>query len=149
MDLSQYANTYLDVGDHRVVVKSHRLFRFNSGSNGVEFLLANANGATVKLGFALTAKAYYRLANFAKACGFADLENYDHDALHGREVWVRVVRNGKYAEVDADNMAWWPIGATEAPPQQAPKASRPGATSSVATSSAAPNPDDDVDAIAF
>lgn len=107
-------HNYFGVGDHQVTVTGFRLFDCKSGNSGVEFTL-EARGKTTKVSFILTDTSLWVLASFARACGITEEQarGYDpfapqsHRMLVNKCVCVRVVKVGKYHEVDKDNQAWW------------------------------------------
>ena len=119
---------WLEPGDHLVTVIEGRMFRYKSESQGVEFLLRDNFGKTLKTSFCLVETILWRLCSFAKACGLSkdDLKAYDtdnprsHALLVGREVMVRVTRPEKYCEVES----WWPVDG-EAPEAQKPTPTPP------------------------
>lgn len=114
---------YLRSGDHLVTVMSYEASDPQKcKTDGINFHLENDTGRGVDEMFWLTDKALPRLSSFADACGLSEEAKraYDpmafasHRALVNRRVWVRVVKPGKFSEVDD----WWPVDA-QAPAQQA------------------------------
>ncbi len=111
MSLADYegGGMYLQAGHHRVRVTDFRIFQYNSGNDGVEFEVKDERGMGQKVSFVLVDKAFWRLANFARACGISDAEMkaYEpsqansHTVLINRWVMVSVVpqKDGKYHEV--------------------------------------------------
>lgn len=109
----------MGVGDHFVTVESYKATgKSKQNNDGIEFTCVS-NGRKARVVFWLTEAALWRLADFAKACGLTKEEarGYDafnfssHRALVNRRVMIRIVKNGKYHEVDDDN-GWWAITAT-------------------------------------
>lgn len=156
---------YLPEGDHLVTVKSVRFFTYNSGNEGVEFVLADKRGREIKVAFSRLGTALWMLASFAKACGMTREQSnaFDTDNLGayqrylvGRAVNVAVIKGAvnpstgkQYSEVDKDNRAWWPadIEREVTTPAQAamPAAVNPAtAANSTAPSTAAGGLDDDI-----
>ena len=125
--------SWLDVGRHEVTVRSHRLFNYNSGNKGVEFEVADDNGAIAKVGgFVLVEKAVWKLANFAAACGLtrSEMKRYNwekddkcHNILLNRHVGVTVEQVGDYKEVTD----FWAVnaGADEQPKAEQKVAAKP------------------------
>lgn len=110
---------WLPEGEHNVMVSGCTPKKFNSGNVGVEFALYDNRRRQSKIMFVLTENSLWRLAKFAKACGFSreDLINYDpqvfsnHQRFIGRRVMVDIAKgevqsNGKqYNEV----RDFWPV----------------------------------------
>jgi hypothetical protein len=152
MDLSKHANQYLSEGSYKVTVRPigerdaglSNLFQANSGNRGIEFVLEDEDGATTKASFMLVDKSLWVLASFAKACGLSkdELEKYDHEMLVGREVMVRVVRDGQYHKVDTDNRGWWKVGAQE--PSFSGSAQKPRPAATAAATPGVPDGDNDL-----
>jgi hypothetical protein len=65
---------YLDAGEYDVVVTEYRCFTSNSGTRGVELVVADPQQRTSKATFWLTEKALPILASFAEACGISQQE---------------------------------------------------------------------------
>lgn len=103
-------NLYLEEGWHNVKVDAFRLFTFNTGSDGVEFILKRGS-AKAKIGFCLKDTILWKLAGFAKACGLSKEEaaSYDtdqpnsHAVLLRRSVRVEIKNN---ADGYGDVVAW-------------------------------------------
>jgi hypothetical protein len=119
---------WLPEGWHKVTVISHKMAEgTKKGTPGVTFFARNANGKQAKSQtFWLTDSAVTFLASFAMACGLTkdEAQRYDtdnpnsHTILHGREVYILVVRDGKYHEFDE----WQSI--EDGPPADEPKVNR-------------------------
>lgn len=99
---------YMDEGNHVAKVVSVRMFTYTSGGLGVEFKLINAEKREIKTGFSLKETALWKLASFVAACGLTKEECRDynssspqsHNRLVGRKLNIKVVKNGKYHEVE-------------------------------------------------
>ncbi|MCZ6654825.1 MAG: hypothetical protein O7D91_17585 [Planctomycetota bacterium] len=100
---------HLQAGWHQVQVVEHRLFKANTGNNGVEFQFQSIeSGGKAKEGFMLLDNCLWKLAALAKACGFtreqaAEYDPYNqnhHRKFHGMECWVEMVKDGKYHRVE-------------------------------------------------
>ena len=99
---------HLQAGWHHVKVVEHRVFQANSGNSGVDFQMQSIDsGGKAKESFMLLDNCLWRLAAFAKACGFTreqaaqyDTANQNHHRkLHGAECWIEMVKDGKYHKV--------------------------------------------------
>jgi hypothetical protein len=100
---------YLQPGWHEVTVTDCQVHqRFHSGNDGLDVTVEDAAGAKSKAGFVLKPTVYWKLASFAKACGFTreQAEKYDpdrescHRMLLRKRLKVHVVKKGDYHEVD-------------------------------------------------
>src|SRR5690606_15395447 len=96
---------YLSQGWHLVEIDECRLFEYNTGNPGVEYVLKDGEGAQTKMSFALSGKGVKRLAHFAKACGLSheDAMKFDPESevhhkkyMVGKKVRVWVEKDGKY-----------------------------------------------------
>ncbi len=123
---------WLGEGDHVVKICEHRMFEYNTGTPGVEFILKGADERQVKCAFCLHEKATWKLANFCKDIGltraeadaFDVLQGQSYTKLIGKEICVTVVKMEKYDEVKET----WPASDCErraatpkAPPAAAPE----------------------------
>ena len=119
----------MDAGEHLVKVKEFRTFKANSGNNGVDFTVIDAQGRACKTeGFYLSTGALWKLAGFVKACGFDKEECRDyephipqhHQRLVGRKLMATVTmeqgRDGKMYSRVTD----WRRLEAEAPPATQP-----------------------------
>lgn len=82
---------YLPEGESVCTVTKVEEIPAKSGSDMVVVTLADRLGRTARENFVLTEKALFRLARFAKACGFqpGEIENgFDTNRLRGRKVVV-------------------------------------------------------------
>lgn len=107
----QGGGNYLPAGQHKVrVVSFEPLTSPKRGTPGVKFQFESVDGLEAHETFWLTAKAYVRLASFAKACGLSEgeLQQYDPDATndHAKLVhrwvvidWQLQAGSDKYHEV--------------------------------------------------
>jgi hypothetical protein len=118
-DHKSKAGDYLKEGNYLVKITKAEMFKYNSGSLGVQFRLRDQEGGTSKVSFCLKDNIVWRLTDFATACGLSDteLKTYNetspnsHQRLVGKKVMVRIVKNGKYHEVAEDN-GFWAVGST-------------------------------------
>lgn len=131
MSLADYwsERDYLPEGWHICTVKEYRVFPYNSGNNGVEFILADNARRTTKLSFCLVDTILWQLARFAKHCGITQeqAKKYNpqaegsHRVLVGKHVQARIVKGAPNAEGKSYNECaeTAPVGtATQAPPPQ-------------------------------
>lgn len=113
----------MDVGKHLVRVREVKSIRYNSGNSGVEFTCENAQRQQTGIGFVLTEKSYWKLANFISACGYDreecltwDTHNLEHHRRAiNRVLWIEIEpvdkANGKtYKEATG----WWRATTEEA-----------------------------------
>lgn len=106
--------SWLGEGWHNVTVKDCSTFKYNTGSDGVQFQLNDAGGRTAKVSFCLVNNILWRLAEFAKACRLTKDEaaRYEpsspnsHRVLVGRTLQVRLVKGEKYHDV----VEWIAVG---------------------------------------
>jgi hypothetical protein len=124
---------FMEEGDYIAKVVAVRVFTYTSGSPGVEFKLINAEKREIKLGLCLKETALWKLASFVAACGFTKEEccNYNpsslesHNRLVGRKLNIKVVKNGKYHEVEDWSKLEAGQPATEAPKVTPPPSPEP------------------------
>lgn len=120
---------YLPVGWHDCTVREFRVFKYNSGNMGVEFVLADSAGRTIKVAYCLVKSILWRLAKFASHCGLTekDCKKYNpesdsgHRLLVGRRVMALVAKGKPNAENKCYNECAETAcveTATQAPPLQ-------------------------------
>ena len=96
---------WLSAGWHEVTVMDYREFKYDTGSDGVEFFFENDRGLKAKGSFCLKETILWRLAQLAVACGLTEdqRKHYDHKKLLHKSVKVQVIpdpKNSKYHVVD-------------------------------------------------
>lgn len=100
---------YLGKGIHAVEVTAIRVFKYNSGTKGIEVTCSNAEGKS-STSFSLSGKGPRRLAAFAAACGMPKetMKKYNldddssHELLIGSNLKVEVNEDEKgYHEITA------------------------------------------------
>lgn len=124
LDSGGGGGAFLQTGWHKVRVTDFRLFKFNSGTEGVEFHVETAEEKKGKVSFTLmydNEGCMYRLAEFATACGLtrADCGNYEPKSAASHAVLLRKSvqvysepkKDSKYHEITA----WRAIDAKELP----------------------------------
>lgn len=149
--LDKYKSQFLGEGIHIVQVGGYRTFTSNppKSTPGVEFTMLDDVGRECKIGFYITEKALFRLANFAAACGLSDedMAQYDtdvpanHNRLSGKKVAICYSKSpgDKYCDVQD----FWPhTDDSRTQREVAAFASRP--TSETTSQPAETVPDDDI-----
>lgn len=121
MDLSEHYDQadWLSNGWHEVEITSFRVFKANTGTEGVEFSVKANDNRAAKATFWLTEDAMKILGKFAKTCGLSRdaARNYRHDSLVGLRVQVLVIQDGRYQKVDD----WAAIGEQREDPPARPQ----------------------------
>ena len=136
MSLADHWTSHMDAGEHLVKVKEFRTFKANSGNNGVDFTVIDAQGRACKTeGFYLSTGALWKLAGFVKACGFDKEECRDyephipqhHQRLVGRKLMAIVtMEQGRDGKMYSRVTDWRRAEAEQAPAtQQAPSPPAP------------------------
>jgi len=92
----------VDEGWHDMEIVNAKMFKYNTGSPGIEFEL-QGDGGGITASFCLVETILWQLADFCKACGLTSeqLAKYDTDSMNshrrmvGRKVRVLVVKKKK------------------------------------------------------
>ncbi len=87
----------LSEGWNSVKVVDKKTFKFNTGTDGVEYSLITKDKVKGKISFALTDAAFWRLGLFAKAAGVSEhtLDKFELGDVIGKYVDVLMAPNQK------------------------------------------------------
>lgn len=120
---------WLSAGEHLVTVSScTRVDNPNTGNMGVEYYFLSADGCQQRDTFWLTKAAFWRLANFAAACGLTEREMLRMEPsqeigwrmlLNRRVIIVVEPRKGKDGNM-YNNVIDWKPASNAGPPPMAP-----------------------------
>ena len=115
-----------------MLFRSKRAFKFNSGTDGIEYNVVTKGKVKGKISFALTDAAFWRLGLFAKATGLSEhtLDKFELGDVIGKYVDVLIApgKNGyleakafaPFGEGGANGEKPKPSVAKEEPPAPAP-----------------------------